>query len=358
MKLANPDDAKASVLPPDALVVGPRRVCLQTEKAKFECVGSPPEVISDAERLVIRPHDYIYRRDPKGRWYTSDSAVAGAFGAQADDPSGELTWLRDASDVTPGEWSRCLLRSGLVYCWGHNASGQLGYRSPDPNCYFMQRSMPCSSTPREVPKIRDAVQIAGEELRCARLANGQVKCWGSINEERTESGIHIVLCEDKKPCSPPPPRTITGMPPIRQMVVADAGLGVDDEGNAWQWGHRAAKDNRFTAERLAEFSDVAIIRAADPATGCVLYKSGTVACWKPSSSHHFSGGQEAPEKQLASVANLTDVVDLGTAGEMACALRRDNSVWCWGSSAQSLCAQKAQETETPCRVLPRIAAKQ
>lgn len=223
----------------------------------------------------------------------------------------------------------------------------------------MRHSMPCSLTPRVVPRLRGVVQVAGEDLRCARLTNGQVKCWGSINEERTAKGIRITLCDPEKPCDPPPPTTIAGLPPIQQMAVNAAGLGVDRDGNVWEWGHRDAIEKRFTAERLSEFSDVARIRTADDATGCASYKSGSVACWKPSiSQRHFVGHQEAPLKQLVPIPNLSDVVDIGTARDMACALRRDNSVWCWGSSAQALCSESGQGAETPCRVLPRIATEQ
>ncbi len=79
-------------------------------------------------------------------------------------------------------FSCALLGTGEVRCWGSNLYGQLGIGAGAPaGCYDTHDpilGVYCAS-PVKVTGVSTAVEItAGEFGACARLASGQVQCWG------------------------------------------------------------------------------------------------------------------------------------------------------------------------------------
>ena len=86
----------------------------------------------------------------------------------------------NATQVSVGSGGQAcaLLATGRVDCWGNNLLGELGIgtTSGPQTC----SGDPCSTTPVQVSGITNAVEIsAGRFHTCARLATGQVDCWGS-----------------------------------------------------------------------------------------------------------------------------------------------------------------------------------
>ena len=64
----------------------------------------------------------------------------------------------------------CLLRNGVVLCWGANAAQQTGVRGPD------------QLIPVEVPFARGASAIAaGAAHTCALGRDGTASCWGEVD---------------------------------------------------------------------------------------------------------------------------------------------------------------------------------
>jgi alpha-tubulin suppressor-like RCC1 family protein len=90
---------------------------------------------------------------------------------------------------------------------------------------------------------------------------------------------------------------------------------------------------------------------------CARHSMGTVSCWGSNRYHQLGVGhvgdeecRSAPEDPCRTravlLAGLTDVIHL-TAGRFAyCAVRRDGSVWCWGS-ANFPSPQVGYSVETP-----------
>lgn len=76
--------------------------------------------------------------------------------------------IGDATDVVAGSAHTCArLEEGQVRCWGANDSGQLGYRGR-------------RSAERDVDDVVGAVQlVAGARHNCARMSDGEVRCWGA-----------------------------------------------------------------------------------------------------------------------------------------------------------------------------------
>ncbi|AKU95316.1 hypothetical protein AKJ09_01980 [Labilithrix luteola] len=64
-----------------------------------------------------------------------------------------------------------VLQSGKMSCWGSNASGQLGYEAD---------GKPFSATPHVLDNLANVTSASvGESNACARVASGDVFCWGA-----------------------------------------------------------------------------------------------------------------------------------------------------------------------------------
>ena len=89
---------------------------------------------------------------------TVDSAVHGYAGP-------EIAGLTDVIQVTGGPGMCALVKSGQVFCWGTNKSGD--------------GTNQARTTPTAVSNMADAVEIsANNEHTCARRIDGTIWCWG------------------------------------------------------------------------------------------------------------------------------------------------------------------------------------
>lgn len=88
-----------------------------------------------------------------------------------------------ASVLAVGDHHACVVRatSNTVLCWGDNTRGQL---ATDPSV------LPMQSTPRLVGSLTAAADVAtGGAHSCARLLNGEVRCWGSQGLGELGTGV-------------------------------------------------------------------------------------------------------------------------------------------------------------------------
>ena len=83
--------------------------------------------------------------------------------------------LSDVEAIAAGSYHTCAVSGGAVYCWGENTYGQLGgssiTSSGDPRM--------SDDTPRKVPGLTGIVSVvAGREASCALDGAGVLHCWG------------------------------------------------------------------------------------------------------------------------------------------------------------------------------------
>lgn len=83
----------------------------------------------------------------------------------------EFSELDGVAAVTAAESHRCaLMQDATVRCWGRNRNGQLGNPDITENPSWI---------PRQVEGLANVVQlVAGSEATCAIVADGTVSCWG------------------------------------------------------------------------------------------------------------------------------------------------------------------------------------
>ena len=195
--------------------------------------------------------------------------------------------------------------NGRHVCFGHPAFNELG-RSvvDDPACtapifhpYHALATHSCSGTLVESSAIPNAAletsAVAAGEVHSCALAGDRVYCWG------TNLGAQLGR-----------PGTQTGeLNP--QEVVTDGTL-------------------------LSPLDGVTAL-ASGGKHSCAL-RQGSVWCWGTNDAAQL-GADPATVPQRASAAivpGIANVVAIGVAERVSCAVRSDRTVWCWGADIASL----------------------
>jgi alpha-tubulin suppressor-like RCC1 family protein len=106
---------------------------------------------------------------------------AGSVGGEVTVPTAVIGGHTFAS-ISAGRMHTCGIdTSGDTWCWGWDASGQLGAGVTGPDrCTFFSTNEPCSGTPLEVvSNVRFAEVMGAERNSCGRDLAGAVYCWGA-----------------------------------------------------------------------------------------------------------------------------------------------------------------------------------
>lgn len=184
-----------------------------------------------------------------------------------------------AVEVVAGNEHSCArLGSGDVVCWGSNASGQLGYGTPDD----IGDDEPADSL-GPVPLGGAAIDIAsGTQHTCAVLEGGTVRCWGEGDSGRLGYGDTTDIGDRTTPAE------VGDVALEGEAVSVHAGrsftCAVMATGSVYCWGN----DNYLGLPEVDDNtvpSDPAQIGAPvrSMATGlthsCAILDSAAVTCW-------------------------------------------------------------------------------
>ena len=88
--------------------------------------------------------------------------------------TGSLTGVTQLS--TGGDHSCARLSTGKVVCWGDSSSGALGDGTDGSDSLYPG---PVANTTGDGDLAAVTAVDAGSNSTCARLANGQARCWGN-----------------------------------------------------------------------------------------------------------------------------------------------------------------------------------
>lgn len=276
-----------------------------------------------------------------------------------------------------------LLSDGTVRCWGRNDFGQLGTGTAAD-----------STTPVPVANVSDAEAIKiSFSTTCARLKNGQAKCWGrnqskAISSQPQDSiqspldlgatdleqvavgdshlcvmtrSDHSVQCRGSNSSGQIGNGTIGGFtdPPVDVFSTAQGIAGTTQQlesgsshncalttgGTVFCWGagdrgQNGSPDNtsRPNAVLVEGLKDVTAL-AVGESVSCAVTTGGVAVCWGSNAFNLLGRSADFQEysSQPAEVAGLSNVAKLVVPnsagfGVHACAVKDDNTLWCWGSN--------------------------
>ena len=260
--------------------------------------------------------------------------------------------LTNVRDVAVGEWHSCALKNdGTVWCWGADTDGQLG----DGTVGGSDRS-----APHMVAGINDAIAIrAARRATCVIRPRGgggnRVQCWGDNDLACLGIGTSGGGTDSAVPVD------VIGLP----SDVVEFGEGISDTicvrlsgGTARCWGitnnGAAMTGDSATGTRIVSPVAATEVSGAE-ATGivalcngegvsCALRDIGTAGAFQVWCSGNDDSGQlgdgdptNTRRTRLQAVVNesgsgtFDDAVAIACGRRHACAVRADQSVWCWGN---------------------------
>ncbi|MCP3100226.1 hypothetical protein LZ198_15255 [Myxococcus sp. K15C18031901] len=247
------------------------------------------------------------------------------LGPPAPTSDGPLTtrWAESAPGVAQvargGDFTCALRRDGTLWCWGANASGQLGAGDVAPH----PGPVRVSTLPREVVSV-----AAGTSHACAALRDGSLWCWG-----RSEYGA--LGLGDVHASSAPAP--VVGMSEVVRVAAGFQKTCVwKKDGSLWCAGDLlkdtpsqalakvpvAMKELGHAIEEVVFGFRHTCARTTGEAGG-----TGNVFCWGENTE-----GQSGSPQRASGLPGQAIALTAGDA--FTCAITTEGSAWCWGDGTE------------------------
>jgi alpha-tubulin suppressor-like RCC1 family protein len=310
---------------------------LGNDDTALESSSSPALVVGLEDIVAVHAVRYNGRHtcaiQDTGKTYCWGSNVYGALGLGL--PVNELFYstvprelpaFDDIVGISGGLDYTCAVKGdGSLWCWGWNSGGLLGVGDT---------ALPNSDVPLQVPGVTDAVSVsANGSVACALRENGKVACWGANDVGQLGNGS----------VNPATSAAPIGVASLNDVVHLNSGYRhscvVDATNRGWCWGRNYSgqlgnndptdTDSRVPVE-VYGLSDLVQV-GAGLSHSCGVRAGGRVACWG-SNSNGMLGRADAPVSSIVplQVTTLSTVVAVSVGDNHACALRADDTVFCWG----------------------------
>ncbi|MDI1447426.1 EGF domain-containing protein [Polyangium sp. 6x1] len=249
-------------------------------------------------------------------------------------------------EIAAGYNHTCAVRQDkTLWCWGRNASGQLGDAStttrPDPKWI-------AQAEPADWLDV-----VASGDFTCGLREGGNVFCWGLNNlghlgQGDTVSPVNV-------------PKAVPGT-----YAAIDAGAnhtcGVRLDGTLWCWGRNNNGELGLgnaitpitTPTQVGNATDWARPFLGQGLSTCATKKSGDLFCWGVGSFGQLALGNltsfNAPQK----VPSLGPWKTLSLGNEHTCGIAQDGVLSCWGAAYYGQLGSGLPFLSTPTPVLDPI----
>lgn len=252
--------------------------------------------------------------------FESDGAT---FASVADRVGETSDWMQ----VAAGTKHTCGLKiDGSLWCWGSNASGELGSSEDEQ----------ARSEPAQVGAENDWLQLPstlGESFSCAIRSGGSLWCWGRNSSGQLGTGI--TSDSERQP-------TRVGTDDVAWVDVAlgkDHACAVRDDHSLWCWGDNhwfqlgvgSGGQPRSAPTQVGSDTDWSRIATGTFFT-CGLRLEGSLWCWGSNQAGALGLGEDMAQLAPARVGTDNDWTHVSAGSLRACGLKADRSLWCWGNN--------------------------
>lgn len=233
------------------------------------------------------------------------------------------------SVATGSDFTCALLGTEQVACWGNNQQGQIGNG-------IMGGIVP---TPVPVPIPGLVIEIsAGGSVNgpsavsaCARVATGEVYCWGSNQQGQLGNGSGS---------SSPFPVLVSGLPIVAHVSVGSShACGLAKGGALFCWGNNSAGqigNGQSGGIQLSPVPVNLVVPAASVSAGgtftCAVDQSGKAFCWGTNISGKLGTGDTLNHPTPTAVVQINSLLGISTGANHACAWNAVD-VFCWGDNS-------------------------
>lgn len=216
--------------------------------------------------------------------------------------------------------------AGGAWCWGDDRVGQAGDGSV---AQVVRSPMPVAGTGGLVD-----IAVGGQHV-CAARGDGQLVCWGWTRNGRTAI---------------PPEDPLIALPTAIAGVddVVDVAAGFSHTcvvrrtggGTVWCFGQNSRgqlglgtppEADGLVPQQVPGLTGITRVDAGALST-CAVGASGRVWCWGTGLQGKLGDGKRQDSRTPVQVANLTGVVRLSVGENHACALTSRGTPYCWGSN--------------------------
>jgi len=227
--------------------------------------------------------------------------------------------------ISYGQEMGCaVLSSGGLKCWGQNNAGQVGDGTTT------DRSTPVAVSGLSSGVTGISVGISSYSS-CALLSSGGVKCWG---------GNGYGVLGDGTTTNRSTPVDVSGLTSgVSAISVGDRiACAVLSTGAAKCWGGNGSGQigdgtnaNRYTPVGVSGLSSGVSAIAAGGTHTCALLTTGGVKCWGSNSNGRLGDGTTQWSNFPVDVSGLSSGVSaISAGGQHTCALLTTGGVKCWG----------------------------
>ena len=223
-----------------------------------------------------------------------------------------------AQKVVVGDHFSCaLLADATVHCWGRNTEGELGNGTTTD-----------SATPTTVKLIGVKDIVVGTQHVCALLDDQSVTCWGRIYFGKKEN---LLI-----------PTAVPGVAKVKRLfAVRTASCATLADESLVCWGD-------IDVSGHLKLSGGSMNRVPTPSNGLSHVVAMTASgALKEDGTVWFWGSDGAPQKTA-----LANVIEVASAGDEVCGLRRDGTVACAGPSTRCAAAAPKAPIAKPAAVKP------
>ncbi len=241
--------------------------------------------------------------------------------------TGDFMGMMDAVEVVCGFEHTCVRRTdGTIACIGHHQHGQLG--TNDVITDHCMGFVPCTNEPRDVEGVTGAAHlVAGQDHTCALLDSGEVWCWGRnasgqlgftpLGDVRTARPVQGLAEGDP----------IVGLAAGGNTTcAASQSGGVWCWGAPLPGGGAGGTPNPTRVVGLDGVRQVAM----GVGHLCARLRSGAVRCLGQNDYGQLGDGSTVQKTVPSAVLGLSDATTIGCGYYHCCATRTSGQSICWG----------------------------